>query len=144
MRRKSEKEEQRVIEANRRFYSAMESLDLEQMDSVWLHDEWVKCIHPGWELIEGWEEIRRSWMAIFANTAMMRISPSSVSVKVDRNLAVVFCIENIIASAGGEFNSARALATNVFILSDDNWLMVHHHASPLPVHLQPGESGTVQ
>ncbi|MCH7766008.1 MAG: hypothetical protein IH916_05570, partial [Acidobacteria bacterium] len=42
------KPEEKVLAANRRFYTAMDSLDLEGMEAVWLHADWVKCVHPGW------------------------------------------------------------------------------------------------
>jgi hypothetical protein len=48
-----------VVEANARFYRAFESLDLRQMDAVWSHADHVRCIHPGWCLLEGWEAVRQ-------------------------------------------------------------------------------------
>jgi len=56
--------EQAVLEANRRFYEAFESLDIERMAAVWLREDWAECVHPGWELLRGWEEIRDSWVRI--------------------------------------------------------------------------------
>ena len=52
-----ETDEQEVLAANRAFYHALQSLDLEQMKAVWLHEDWVECLHPGWELRVGWEEV---------------------------------------------------------------------------------------
>ena len=83
------KPEEKVLAANRRFYTAMDSLDLEGMEAVWLHADWVKCVHPGWELLEGWEEVRESWKRIFANTQRMQVIVSDVQVQVDGALAWV-------------------------------------------------------
>ena len=44
-------------EANRRYYAAFESLDITQMDEIWAHDDWVQCVHPGWDLLLGWAEV---------------------------------------------------------------------------------------
>ena len=48
-------ERARVEEANARFYRAFESLDLREMEGVWAKGEHVKCVHPGWGLLAGWE-----------------------------------------------------------------------------------------
>ena len=55
--------------ANTRFYQAFETLDLAQMDRVWAHGEHVKCVHPGWPILVGWDAVRSSWETIFENTA---------------------------------------------------------------------------
>ena len=57
--------EQRIEEvtrANRAFYEAFESLDVAEMDTIWAHQEYVTCIHPGWSLRSGWPSVfvRRS------------------------------------------------------------------------------------
>ncbi|HMX30241.1 MAG TPA: nuclear transport factor 2 family protein, partial [Blastocatellia bacterium] len=38
-----------VEQANQSFYLALENADLEAMAAVWLHEDWVKCVHPGWD-----------------------------------------------------------------------------------------------
>ena len=41
--------EQRIEEvntANRAFYAAFGNLDINEMDKVWAHQEYVTCIHP--------------------------------------------------------------------------------------------------
>jgi hypothetical protein len=47
-----------VIEANERFYRALNALDLGSMERLWSHGSFVRCVHPGWELIVGWERSR--------------------------------------------------------------------------------------
>jgi SnoaL-like domain len=49
-----------LIEANARFYRAFESFDLGQMEQVWSHADHVRCIHPGWALLAGWDAVRES------------------------------------------------------------------------------------
>ena len=43
-------------EANERFYRALEGLDLPAMEGLWLHEPWVRCVHPGWEAIGGFQK----------------------------------------------------------------------------------------
>ena len=47
-----------VEQANTAFYRALESGILERMDEVWAHEDWVRCVHPGWDLLIGWHRVR--------------------------------------------------------------------------------------
>ncbi len=124
--------QEQVEGANLSFYQAMQNLSIDMMDSVWLQADWVQCIHPNWETITGWEEIRASWVNIFQNTHRMHIQPSEISIHTDNQFAWVTCVESIHTFAGGRMGISFAQATNVFKHEDENWKMVHHHASPLP------------
>ena len=115
--------------ANARFYRAFETLDLHEMDRVWSHGEHVRCVHPGWPLLVGWAAVRASWETIFANTAEMSFTLSSVDVVEGAELAWITCTENILAEVRGRVTVTSVLATNVFERDVDRWLLVHHHAS---------------
>ena len=117
-----------VRRANERFYRAFESLHIDQMSAVWVHAERAKCVHPGWDLLEGWEAIRQSWEAIFANTDYMRFVITDVSVAVYGQVAWVTCVENL-TDALESIQATRILATNIYEQTDEGWCMVHHHAS---------------
>ena len=118
-----------VEEANARFYRAFEALDLAAMDAVWAHAEYVKCVHPGWPLLTGWEAVRESWRVIFENTAEMRFTIGDVEAKVTASLGWVTCTENILQSVRGQISVTSVLATNLFERGADGWRMIHHHAS---------------
>lgn len=133
-------------EANRRFYEAFEALDVERMDGVWLHEDWVVCLHPGWELLVGWEEVRGSWARIFAGTERIKVMISSVWVRVEGNVAWVACTENVTSSFEGGFDQAFVQATNIFVRREGpqapGWRIVAHHASPLPAE-SPGRPSPI-
>lgn len=118
-----------VEDANARFYRAFETLDIAEMDAVWLHAERARCIHPGWPLIAGWDAIRSSWEAIFANTTEMRFTIGDARVSGELDLAWVTCTENILSDVQGRVAVTSILATNVFERTSDGWRLVHHHAS---------------
>lgn len=118
-----------VAEANTRFYRAFESLDMAEMDQVWSHAGYVRCVHPGWCLLAGWEAVRQSWEAIFKGSREMRFTISDVSVYVDGDLAWVICTENILSHTQDQIAVTALLATNVFERRGGDWLIVHHHAS---------------
>jgi ketosteroid isomerase-like protein len=115
--------------ANARFYRAFETLDIHEMDRVWVHGEHVKCVHPGWPLLVGWTAVRASWETIFANTAEMSFTLSNVEVVTASELAWVTCTENILSEVRGRVTVTSVLATNVFERETGGWRLVHHHAS---------------
>jgi ketosteroid isomerase-like protein len=123
-----------VEEANERFYRALENADLKEMSAVWMHADWVKCVHPGWDLIIGWEEVYQSWENIFSAPAGMRVSATDVEIKVEGDFALVSCHENIalFLDRASVPVSAKMTATNLFHRIDEGWRMVHHHASQVP------------
>ena len=127
-----------VEEANARFYRAFENLDLTEMDLIWAHTDSVRCIHPGWGLLSGWEAVRQSWEALFKDSREMRFTLSDVTARVDGNLAWVTCTENILSEARGTVSVTSVLATNVFERQAGDWRLVHHHAS----HILTGETST--
>ncbi len=103
-----------IEQANAHFYQAFETLDLARMDLVWAHDEHVKCVHPGWPLLVGWEAVRSSWETIFENTAEMRFTLSDVRSAARGDLAWVTCTENIFSEVRGRLAVTSVLATNLF------------------------------
>ncbi len=117
------------IAANAGFYRAFEALDLSAMDAVWAHGAHVKCVHPGWPLLTGWEAVRASWEAIFANTREMRFTLTDVSAAATGDFAWVTCTENILSETDGRVGVTSILATNLFERGERGWRMVHHHAS---------------
>ena len=124
---------EQVVEANLKFYFALESQDIDLMDEVWATDASAICVHPGWTRLAGWENIRASWEQMFRNTnTHMRIDVSEVSVEVQGSTAWVSCLESITRASGDRIQRAQAYATNVFVFEDDRWLLVLHHASIIP------------
>ena len=125
------KVEEEVLAANQRFYAALESLSLEAMDAIWLHEDWVACVHPGWELLEGWEPIRESWERIFENTRRMKVGVSNLSVRVEAETAWVKCVEQVTSSFDTGFSTAWVQATNIYVRRNGQWRLAHHHASSI-------------
>ncbi len=123
-----------VQEANERFYRALENASLEAMSAVWLHADWVKCVHPGWDLIVGWQPVRESWRQIFDGKTGMRVAAVDVQITVEGDFALVSCDEvlAIFLDDARAPVSARTTATNLFQRVAGEWRMIHHHASQVP------------
>ena len=89
-----------VTKMNEQFYRAFENLDVGLMDSIWAHQEYVTCIHPGWSIRVGWPAVRDSWVVIFNNTFSMEFELTELQVQVAADVAWVICTENISSRVG--------------------------------------------
>ena len=136
-------DEEEVLAANRTFYVALHSLDMTLMAQVWLHEDWVKCLHPGWDLLMGWDEVRGSWEGIFHSTDQMMMSITRPLVHVAGDVAWISCLENVTTASQNDFSSALVEATNIFQRRQGRWFLVHHHCTPL-AGPSPDSSAAVQ
>ena len=116
-----------VLAANMAFYLALEQGDLEGMGQVWADGADVTCAHPGRGPIRGWDEVRRSWAAIFANAGNPQVIVTDAEATLRGDVAWVTATENLLAGAG----TSVATALNVFHRGEDGWRMVAHQAGPL-------------
>jgi ketosteroid isomerase-like protein len=99
----------------------------------------VQCIHPGWSRLTGWRAVRDSWIRIFNHTRSMTFQITDPQVSVEGSVAWVVCIERITMLVDEEPQETQVLATNMFVRpghqhdpsEERQWLMVHHHGSPV-------------
>lgn len=130
--REKQSPEDAVRAANQRFYAAFESLDINEMDAVWSHDDRVECVQPGWDLLLGWDEVRDRWARVFKNIKRLRVALSGVWIRVEGTVGWVTCTTRITTAFADTLDDAIVQATNIFLLREGQWLLVAHHASPLP------------
>jgi ketosteroid isomerase-like protein len=126
-------EEKQVAAANENFYRAFESLDIQKMADVWLREPYIVCVHPGWNILRGWEPVIESWRRIFENTSNIRFLLSDVSVRMQGSIAVVTLYENLSNAADAGSATTVVAATNVLEKRPEGWRMIHHHGSPVAV-----------
>lgn len=120
-----------VAAANRAFYQAFETLDIKEMEKVWLRAPHIKCVHPGWPLLAGWGPIMASWERIFDNTFSMRFTLTDVRIEVGGALAWAVLIEELESHGYDGPARSQILTTNLFEKHAGEWFIVHHHASPI-------------
>ncbi|MBW4624742.1 MAG: nuclear transport factor 2 family protein [Brasilonema octagenarum HA4186-MV1] len=121
-----------VLAVNAAFYRAFEKKDIEAMSTVWSQGTGSFCVHPGWNVLRGWKEIRSSWVNIFKNTAYIEINTEIVTTVVRDHIAYVVLVENVLQIINGQRRlEAQSIATNMFELLGGKWYLVHHHASPI-------------
>ncbi|MGH3498281.1 MAG: nuclear transport factor 2 family protein [Nocardioidaceae bacterium] len=124
-----------VEAANRSFYTAIESGDIDLMTALWLPGEDTACVHPGNEVVRGTPAILRSWSLVMASTPYIQFFLTDVAMSAHGDVALVGCTENILAAGEGapaaELTGGRAVALNTFVRTGAGWRMWAHHASPV-------------
>ena len=111
-----------ILAANAAYYRAFTDGDFAAMSRIWADDN-VSCIHPGWPVIIGRQEILESYSEILRNPDQERIDPRNETVLAAGDEARVICVEFV----GG----AALAATNLFRRTGGVWRMTHHQASPI-------------
>lgn len=109
-----------VLAANTDFYIAFARGDTAAMDALWARRAAVACVHPGWQALVGREAVMESWQAILASPPAVRCVGARVFV--NGTSAHVICYEGV--------GDGMLVATNLFVLEDDAWRMIHHQAGP--------------
>lgn len=129
-----------VLEANRRFYDALEALDEAAMEAMWASTPAPACVHPGGPWQRGWEEVREGWEAIMSATGYIEFEIAETEVTVLDPVAWVTCVERITSTVGegGQTAVAEVAATNLFVLDATGWHLALHHASPI---VRPAPAG---
>jgi len=93
------------------------------MEQVWSTREDITCIHPGWNLLRGRDEVLESWRGILENPNQARIVIGGAAVTLLGEQALVLCRELV----GG----SPLAATNLFVREAGNWKLLHHHSGPV-------------
>ncbi|MFT3912980.1 MAG: nuclear transport factor 2 family protein [Anaeromyxobacteraceae bacterium] len=112
-----------VLEANQAFYRAFSRKDAAAMDLLWAEAHPVACVHPGWDVLDGREDVMGSWEAILDGDGAPQVAVSLAQAHVLGEVAFVTCHEVV--------DGGRLAATNVFVREAGRWRLVHHQASPI-------------
>lgn len=127
------------LQAQDAFYRAFELRDLDAMMAVWSEADYVECIHPMGDRLQGHKTIRESWADILAQ------APGVTFQLVDQrqiqrgDLSFHMVVEHL-HLPGEEHKVSRILATNVYEKSDAGWKLILHHASSAPREKTVSES----
>jgi uncharacterized protein (TIGR02246 family) len=125
-------DEELILEVNERFYRALGTRDLSLMDTVFVRDERAGCTHPGWVMLRGWEAIRQSWENVFDPEDRLAIKLHNVTVDINGDAACVTCVQELTYVKRNPVMMNVSISTNIFERTESGWLMIIHHASPIP------------
>lgn len=116
-----------VNAANDAFYAAHEERDRASMSAVWEHADRAVCVHPGWPILRGWDQVEEAWRRIFEGVGRNQFIITNSSTQVVGDMAWVTLEENLVDR--GE--TYAVAATNVFVKRDGVWKMTAHHGSSI-------------
>ena len=120
-----------LIAINDTFYRSFEKQDIKAMSQVWWQGSSCTCIHPGGNVLKGWDVIRSSWETIFKNTDYLEIDTEIINVELGQEIASIILIEKVTQINQGRKLEAQSIATNSFRKMAQKWYLVHHHGSPI-------------
>jgi len=118
-------------DAEKAFYEAFQSANLDAMMAIWANDEDVICIHPNGPRVQGRASIQESWKQIFSSGMELRFEITDVQYFQDALLSIHIVHEYIYVN-GDRRRRAPVVTTNIFQLTSQGWKMILHHASPSP------------
>lgn len=134
-------EKDQILEVNERFYRALGGRDLELMRTVFVRDERAGCTHPGWIMMRGWDAIMQSWENVFDPEDTLHINLHNVTVDIKNSTAWVTCIQELTYMKRDPVMMNVSVSTNIFEKTSSGWLMLIHHASPVPFTTEDAEQG---
>jgi hypothetical protein len=114
-------DEEAALAANQAFYEAFAGADIEAMNALWARRAAVACIHPGWGLLVGRDDVIDSWRRIFSNAPPDIICHGARAFLLG-DAAYVVCLEIM--------PEGVLIATNLFVREGGRWRMAHHQAGP--------------
>ena len=129
----NETEEKKVLDINTLFYRALGTRDLDLMKEVWIKDERAGCVHPGWTILRSWDAIMQSWQNVFDPEDQVDINLSNLTIKIKNDVAWVTCVQEMVYINRDPVSFNLSQSTNIFEKNNNEWKMVVHHASPIPV-----------
>ena len=114
-----------VLQANASFYRVFTAGDYAAMARLWASQAEISCIHPGGNAIVGRSRVLETWREILRQPPGYTMRADHARAQVLGELAIVLCYE------GNDDQPSHLAATNVFVLEDGAWRMIHHQAGPL-------------
>jgi ketosteroid isomerase-like protein len=122
-----------ILAANAAFYRAFTEGDHAAMSALWAERAPVACFHPASAALLGRTAVLESWREILREAPPSELRCDRPVVHLAGDAAIVACYE------GNGERPAHLAATNVFVLEEGHWRMVHHHAGPLAAPIpKPG------
>ncbi|MEJ5305879.1 MAG: nuclear transport factor 2 family protein [Ignavibacteria bacterium] len=120
-----------LLEINKNYYKAFENFDLQLMSQIWANTDDVVCIHPGWDILVGWEKVREGWSKIFMDDAYLKFTLRNTNTIILNNIGIVSCIEEIFVSSQDTISQTFVATTNLFQETEDGLKLFYHHSSPV-------------
>lgn len=123
-----------VLEVNTAFYEAFAAGDFLAIKQLWSRSNDISVIHPGSTALHGQKAVMMSWQLIFKNSGSHNIECINERAYLYDGSAYIVCSE--------VFPEGQLIATNIFVVEDGDWRMVHHQAGPCSTSGPQGSQAT--
>ncbi|ACK67027.1 conserved hypothetical protein [Rippkaea orientalis PCC 8801] len=120
-----------ILAVNEAFYRGFEKRDIKAVSQIWWQGSSSTCVHPGGNVLVGWDLIRSSWEVIFKNTDYLEIDTEVINVDIGQAIAYIILVEKVTQVNSNRRLDAQSIATNSFRKMAQKWYLVHHHGSPI-------------
>jgi hypothetical protein len=114
-----------VLQANASFYRVFTAGDFPAMARLWASQTQISCIHPGGGAIVGRSRVLETWREILQQPPGYVMRADHARAQLLGEVAIVLCYE------GNDDQPSHLAATNVFVLEDGAWRIIHHQAGPM-------------
>lgn len=124
-----------VKAANAAFYTALSARDVKKMEAVWSRKPYVVNMGPRIRTFAvGYEDaVAKWWPAAFEHFLELNVTMTTVAqVQTDGKVAWVHGNESATGATKAGPVKFQTFVTNIFEKEGDRWLMVSHHAQPIP------------
>jgi ketosteroid isomerase-like protein len=120
-----------LMEVNKNYYKAFENFDLDTMSQIWSNTDDVVCIHPGWDILIGWEKVREGWKKIFMEETLLKFTIRNPNTIILDDIGIVSCVEEIFISSRDTISQTFIATTNLFKATEQGIKLFYHHSSPI-------------
>lgn len=119
--------EDEVRAVSDRFYSALNHLDVSQLQNVWSQSSTVSTMHPMGGAQFGWPEVRKSFEDAAGAMSDVHVELADQMIQTGNDLAYETGVERGSGTVAGERIEIEHRVTNVYRREGGQWKMVHHH-----------------
>ncbi len=120
-----------LLEINKSYYKAFENFDIETMSQIWANTDDVVCIHPGWDILIGWEKVKEGWNKIFMEETLLKFTIRNPNVIIRDRVGIISCIEEIFISSRETISQTFIATTNLYQETENGLKLFYHHSSPV-------------
>ncbi len=123
-----------ILEVNKIYYKAFENFDLESMSQIWVNADDVVCIHPGWDVLLGWDKVKQSWQKIFSEQTLLKFTIRNPKILILDSIGIITCTEEIFISSTSAITQTFFATTNMYRKTQSGVKMFYHHSSAILVN----------
>jgi ketosteroid isomerase-like protein len=123
-----------VKAASSALYASLSTVDIGAVENAWAREPYIRYIGPTNKAISaGWDEVKKTLEASNSALSARKVTLSQAQIQTDGKLAWEVGIETVQRTLkNGEVQNTQNFVTNIYEKKNGQWLIVSHHAHPIP------------